>query len=79
MAKRIFLTDTEVAAVLEVSPKTLYRMLTRAPLRRKHEIGRRLDIGAARPVVVNGMRRWRLVSVASVLGVAPDEIEARLS
>lgn len=74
MAKRIFLTDTEVAAVLEVSTKTLYRMLTRPPVS-----GARLDIGAAVFVVVGGVRRWRLVSVASVLGVAPDEIEARLS
>ena len=76
--KRIYLTDKEVAAVLEVSSRTLYRMLH--GFYRKEVKGRnRVDIRKMQPEVVNGVRRWRIAHVASVLGVSEDAIHDRIS
>ena len=77
MPKRLFITDKELARLLEVSPKTLYRSLSRAPLRRDYP--RQLDLADLKPVIVCGTRRWRVSAVADALGVSPDEIEARLA
>ena len=78
MANRIFLTDKEVCTVLEVSDKTLSRMLNgffcKAPRGAK-----RVDIREAEPDAINGARRWRLHKLASILGVTPEEIERRIS
>ena len=77
MPKRLFITDKELATLLEVSPKTLYRALTRAPLRRDYP--RQIDLSNLKPVVVCGTRRWQVSAVAAVLAVTADEIEARLA
>ena len=74
---RIFCTDKEVCSVLEINPATLRRMLS-GIVPRNAPAERRIDIRAARPVCVNGRRRWRLKAVAEVLGVSPEEIERRL-
>lgn len=79
MAKRIYLTDKEVASVLEISDKTLYRMLNGFFREAKVRGSRRLDIREAEPDVVNGSRRWRVHKLASLLGVTPEEIERRIS
>ena len=78
MGRRIFLTDKEVASVLEVSEKTLYRMLRGFYLKGKVCGERRLDIKSAAPTIINGTRRWNVVKLASVLGVTPEEIERRI-
>lgn len=79
MSSRIFLTDKEVACILEVSEKTLYRML-RGFFCEKTLLGaRQVDIREAAPEMFNGSRRWRVARLASVLGVTPDEIEKRIS
>ena len=79
MGRRIFLTDSEVARVLEVSCKTLYRMLRGFYKKGTVLGGKRLDINCAAPTIVNGTRRWRIASLARALGVTPDEIEERIS
>ena len=79
MGGRIFLSDKEVACVLEVSVKSLYRMLRGFYIKGKVCGDRRLDIKSAAPTVVNGMRRWNINRLARVLGVTPEEIEARVS
>lgn len=78
MGRRIFLTDKEVASVLEVSDKTLYRMLRGFYPKRKASGERRLDIKSVAPTIINGTRRWNVVKLASVLGVTPEEIERRI-
>jgi len=80
MCKKLFLSDKEVASVLEVSVKTLYRML-RGFHQKSERVrgGRKLDLRKMEPDVVNGVRRWRVSRVASVLDITPDEIEQRIS
>lgn len=76
--KRVFLTDKEVAAALEVSPKTLYRMLAGFTPARVRSEGS-IDLKAAKPINVNGRRRWRPHMVAAVLGISLEELEQRIS
>lgn len=76
--KRLFLTDKEVAAAIEVSEKTLYRMLHGfTPRRTRSESS--IDLRNAHPVCVNGRRRWRVDEVARVLGVTVEELEKRIA
>lgn len=78
--KRIFLTDTEVASILEVSQKTLYRMLKGFhPKRGGVFCSKRVNLVDIAPDSVNGVRRWRISRIASVLGLTPEEIERRIS
>lgn len=78
MAKRIFITDKELAAVLEVSEKTIYRMLNGFYRRSRAKGGKPVDVTAMRPDVVCGVRRWRIHRVAAVLGVDEAEIQERI-
>lgn len=79
MAKRIYLTDKEVCTVLEVSDKTLSRMLNGFFCKTPVRGAKRIDIREAEPDAINGSRRWRLNKLASILGVTPEEIERRIS
>ena len=72
--KRVFLTDKEVAAVLEVSPKTLYRMLSGFTPTHVRASGR-IDLADAKPVEICGRRRWRPVVLANVLGISLEGLE----
>jgi len=72
MSRRVFITDKELATVLEVSQRTLCRML-----RRTH--GKRLDTALLRPLLVGGARRWRVSEVAAAVGATADEIERQVS
>ena len=72
MSRRVFITDKELATVLEVSQRTLCRML-----RRTH--GKRLDTDLLRPLLVGGARRWRVSEVAAAVGATADEIQERVS
>lgn len=76
--KRLFLTDTEVASVLEVSVKTLYRMLKGFHSRGTIG-GKEVDLSQMRPFKVNGVRRWRLDAVARALGIGEERIMERIS
>lgn len=77
---RIYLTDTEVAMVLEVSTKTLYRMLNGFhPKSRGVCGGRKIDISQFGPEVVSGVRRWRVKKVAEALEIGEDEVLKRVS
>ena len=79
MARRIYITDKELAAVLEVSMKTLYRMAHGFYRKTKVAGGRTVDVRTMLPDRVAGVRRWRISRVAEVLGVAEDEIMDRIS
>ena len=79
---RIYLTDKEVAAVLEVTPMTLYRMMRRFVRggRGKETIGsEKIDIHEARPESFGGYRRWKVDKLANVLGITREEIFRRIS
>lgn len=79
MANRIFITDKELAAVLEISVKSLYRML-HGFYRKSGVAGRRpVDVRRMSPDVVGGVRRWRVKRVAEVLGVDEATIQERIS
>ena len=76
--RRIFLTDKEVAAAVETSEKSLYRMLA-GFTPRGVRADNRINLNDAKPVCINGRRRWRVSAVASVLGVTVEELERRIS
>ena len=76
--KRVFLTDKVVAVVLDVSPKTLYRMLSGFTPTRVRASGQ-IDLADAKPVEICGRRRWRPVVLANVLGISLEELERRIS
>ena len=79
MARRLFITDKELAVVLEVSTKTLYRTLHGFFRKKGVTGGKRIDIRQMKPECVGGMRRWRISRVAQVLGVGEDVILDRIS
>ena len=79
MAKRIFITDKELAVVLEVSEKTLYRMLHGFYRKGRVRGGEPVDLSAMEPRVVCGVRRWRTARVAKALGVDEATILERIS
>ena len=79
---RIYLTDKEVASVLEVTPMTLYRMIRRFVRggRGKETIGSvKIDIHEAEPESFGGYRRWKVDKLAKVLGITREEIFRRIS
>ena len=82
--KRIFITDKEVAKVLELSPKTISRILggfvrggdsrrtkTRAAVKR--------SLKDAQPEAFGGYRRWNVRKLANVLGITEEELIERIS
>lgn len=83
MARRVFLTDKEVASVLELSCATLSRILggfaRGGAGSRVTFADREIRLADAKPVRVGGYRRWSIKELASVLGIGADEIEKRLS
>ena len=82
MGGRIYLTDKEVSAVLELSQQTLYRILggfVRGGARRATFAGREIDLSAANPERVGGYRRWNAERLAAVLGITKDELLERIA
>lgn len=80
MGRRLYITDKEVAAVMEISEKTLSRILHGFHRDGKRETaGVRIDLAAANPRIVGGYRRWSVSSLASVLGMTEEQILARLA
>ena len=76
--KRLFLTDTEMASVLEVSVKTLYRMLR--GFHAKGVIGEaEIDLSKMGAVKVCGVRRWPIGKIAEALGLSEEQIVERIS
>jgi hypothetical protein len=80
MAKRLFLTDKEVGAVVELSPTTISRIVSGAFAGRKYRVrGRVVDLMDADPEQIGGARRWKVDRVASVLGISVEELIERIS
>lgn len=79
MAKRIFITDKELATVLEVSEKTLYRMVKGFYRRGRVRGAGAINVMKMQPDVVCGVRRWRIARVAAVLGMSEATILERIS
>ena len=78
---RIYLTDKEVASVLEVTPMTLYRLMRRfmrGGEKRKTIATNIVDICEAKPESFGGYRRWKIENLAKVLGISKEEILKRL-
>ena len=80
MAKRLFLTDKEVGAVVEMSPTTISRIVSGASAGRKYRVrGRVVDLMDADPEQIGCARRWKVDRVASVLGISVEELIERIS
>ena len=83
MPMRIFITDKEVAQVLEISCATLSRILggfTRGGTSGRATFASRdIDLTAAKPVKVGGYRRWNVDRLARILGVSREDLERRLA
>lgn len=80
--KRIYMTDKEVASVLEVTPMTLYRMLRRfirGGDKKTTIASKQIDINDAKPESFGGYRRWKVENLAKVLGISKQELLDRIS
>lgn len=80
--KRIFITDKEVAAVAECSVASISRFangFVRGGKGRKTAAASNANLKDAKPLSVNGMRRWKASMVAKVLGITEDELWRRIS
>lgn len=80
--KRIYMTDKEVASVLEITPMTLYRIMRRFVRggRKRETIGAyNIDIHDAEPASFGGYRRWNVNKLAKVLGITKEELLDRIS
>ena len=74
---RLFLTDQELACLLEVDERTLRRMLA-GFTPRNIRADKTINLMDAKPVCVSGRRRWRASAVAEVLGITEEQLEAWL-
>lgn len=72
--RHIYLSDKEVALVLEVSVSTISRAI-----RGKSKNRAGLDLSLANPISVGSARRWKISDLARVLGITVEEIQQRLS
>lgn len=82
MGKRIYLTDKEVASAIEVSQSTLGRIVRgwiRGGRGRKTASSRTINLNDAKPETFGGFRRWKVSSLARVLGITEDELLRRVS
>lgn len=79
--KRIYLTDKEVAELLEISTSTLSRIMSgfvRGGSHRKTN-AESIDLRDAKPVSFGGNRRWRTSELARILNMTEEELLDRLS
>ena len=82
MSKRIFITDKEVAAVAECSVASISRFangFVRGGYERKTAATETANLKDAKPISINGMRRWKASSIAKILGITEDELWKRIS
>ena len=82
MSGRIYLTDKEVANVLEMSAQNLSRIVCkfcRGGKVRRTNFSVSRNIMDAKPESFGGFRRWKVSKVASVLGISEDELLRRIS
>lgn len=71
VAKKIFLTDKEVARVVGCSESTIARIC-------KGQFGKRQRILLAKPQVIGGGRRWSIKALAEALEISEDEISSAI-
>ena len=74
--KRIYITDKEVAGVLEISTSTLSRIMrgfVRGGEHRKTN-AEAIDLKDAKPVSFGGQRRWRTSELARILNMTEEEL-----
>lgn len=82
MSKRIFITDKELAAVAECSVASISRFangFVRGGYERKTSATAAANLKDAKPISINGMRRWKASSIAKILGITEDELWKRIS
>ncbi len=69
---KMTMTDKEVAALLDVSPATISRMM-----RERQSCGG-LDLRKAKPWKIGKTRRWDIGRLAKALGVAKERVEEKM-
>ena len=80
--KRIFITDKEVASIVDCSVSSVSRFangFVRGGECRKTAASATANLKDAKPISVNGMRRWKASSLSKVLGITEDELWRRIS
>lgn len=79
---RIFITDKEVAALIDCSVASVSRFASgfvRGGEGRNTKASISANLKDAKPISVNGMRRWKASAIARVLCITEDELWNRIS